>query len=1282
MNGQGRPQSTSTLWYRTLRLIAGLVLLVSCAPTVCHAAPTNIRIRVEWGGSESKLWRGSVAIPGGQFSDLRLLSVDADQSGAYVNEGERILIYPRFANEFSGFETIVTGSPDDVVQVSLTSDLDSSKPQPFEISIAQLIEKDFETKLDGGAKLTIKRCESDGIRIRFPGDSMVFSPGERPKIDILAHHVNVKADVTLRARFRLREENSQRRDVTEFWNQGDDLWSRTETIRIDENGQSTPLTGIELPIPDREGSFNLTIDLAHRLPQMGTVERRTIQFVVVDPRRPPLFGGSLGSVVTEFNPAADPNWFDRLTQLPQWSLLPSTKRGPWSNMPPTIWQHLEKAWTKIEQDGWIGYTLPIDQPNIPHILEVEFPAGVEQDVGVSIVEPEAIGELMRTHCETGVTIGDQDLMLPGVSASTETTKHRLVFWPKTTSPVVVISNRSRDGSVTFGKIRLEAFPQGLPSTQPTKGIRKRIAVLDGDMLQQMFFTRGSTSSDPSSTNVDSWPAFLAAGNRLAQYLRYAGYDGATIDVASRGSSLYPSDLLLPTPKFDRGILSSKRQDMFKKDVLELLLRIFDREGLTLIPSIEFATPLTELERVLAEGHDASAGIELTDINGRLGAELEEKPDHLAPYYNPVNQRVQTAMRRVTSELVDRYAHHLSFGGLNIDCKAAGFAQLPDSSWAFDKHTLRDFAQAVLPADSPWTEERLSKSLIEKIRSGEDTQLVQRWLQWRAYRLSGFYQSVADLVGKNGDELFLSMTDLMQTRPWQTDLRPALPRRATVENVLLELGLDVATLQQLNHLVLLRPNRIATLGHLGSQAVNLEVSEPDIQNSFQSNKSIASQFVYESREVSINGFDSRGPTRRTQNQFVSLASRVGADARRHLATSLAQHDDQWIFEGGRILPMGQEIELQSFFEVYRQLPNRKFKVIELEQSAPVVARIAYEADSAIAYFVNTSPWIAQSGIQWTAPSSTSVTVIGSEEEVLTRDLLDRSSFDVTIEPYGIVALRFDTGEVTLVGCRTELPVGVAKQLRVQLDEIVSRERRIEVTQPAHLLEDGGFEKTRINDAKQKNWIPQVNAGGTVETDYRTKASGSASLRLFASAAPVSVVSHDFAAPETGRLVVSLMHQAAEGQPMPRLEMQLESSHENYQPLHRFDRIGSGQFTKESVSFIDLPTDPNLRLRIRIDLVGEGEVWIDDIHLYDKWIVKDEKKVLQKIIQRAVHQGSKGDLAACFQTLSSYWPRFLLRHVPPAEVATLPERPVIPEPAPEPRSKPNRLFDLRRFVPRFR
>ena len=45
-----------------------------------------------------------------------------------------------------------------------------------------------------------------------------------------------------------------------------------------------------------------------------------------------------------------------------------------------------------------------------------------------------------------------------------------------------------------------------------------------------------------------------------------------------GSTIYPSRQIEPTPRHDTGVFFANGQDPVRKDVLELLFRLFDREG--------------------------------------------------------------------------------------------------------------------------------------------------------------------------------------------------------------------------------------------------------------------------------------------------------------------------------------------------------------------------------------------------------------------------------------------------------------------------------------------------------------------------------------------------------------------------------------------------------------------------------------------------------------------------------------------------------------------------------
>ena len=78
--------------------------------------------------------------------------------------------------------------------------------------------------------------------------------------------------------------------------------------------------------------------------------------------------------------------------------------------------------------------------------------------------------------------------------------------------------------------------------------------------------------------------------------------------------------------------------------------------------------------------------------------------------------------------------------------------------------------------------------------------------------------------------------------------------------------------------------------------------------------------------------------------------------------------------------------------------------------------------------------------------------------------------------------------------------------------------------------------------------------------------------------------------------------------------------------------------------DLPLEGLTDIQIGFDLMGEGDVYIDQVSIYDLWFADNERDELVKNIATANIQLSSGQLADCERFLSSYWSRFLQDHVP--------------------------------------
>jgi hypothetical protein len=78
--------------------------------------------------------------------------------------------------------------------------------------------------------------------------------------------------------------------------------------------------------------------------------------------------------------------------------------------------------------------------------------------------------------------------------------------------------------------------------------------------------------------------------------------------------------------------------------------------------------------------------------------------------------------------------------------------------------------------------------------------------------------------------------------------------------------------------------------------------------------------------------------------------------------------------------------------------------------------------------------------------------------------------------------------------------------------------------------------------------------------------------------------------------------------------------------------------------DLPASELSELRVGIDLMGPGDVAIDDLAAYDLWFHDNERDELVKQLGLAGFQLGHGRLLESHRFLDGYWPRFLEEFVP--------------------------------------
>ena len=108
-----------------------------------------------------------------------------------------------------------------------------------------------------------------------------------------------------------------------------------------------------------------------------------------------------------------------------------------------------------------------------------------------------------------------------------------------------------------------------------------------------------------------------------------------------------------------------------------------------------------------------------------------------------------------------------------------------------------------------------------------------------------------------------------------------------------------------------------------------------------------------------------------------------------------------------------------------------------------------------------------------------------------------------------------------------------------------------------------------------------------------------------------------------------------------------------------------------------------MRVRVDLMGAGEVWADDVQLFDLAFNESELRALYKLLTLADLNLQNGQVGDCLKLLSGYWPRFLMQNVPvgPAPPA-LAARPDAPPPADDkpPDAQPSGWMDrIKGYLP---
>src|SRR5262245_54931863 len=686
MFGQGCPQCHGRRMCRlwpVIRFIGAQALVSGLLCTfglrAIAAELVDVRVRIAWGGGEARSWQGTIRLSEGKLSELTPLGLEPDTPGSLLLvDPTTVRVAARSPRSYDGFDVRVQAPSNALLRVQLGADA-AAGGQSVEVPVTRIV-RDF-TQLDLDERknrLLAQRSPGDALRVNFSYPSLIFAPGEKFQLDVQPQQLELSAGATYLLSAALcparTEENS---------------WSEEHEVKLEEPNVARQVH-LTVPLPEQEGVYDLRLSLYPKrltssIVRGKAIATRKVQLVVVSPVKQGNAPTGAWQSAFEIDPA-NPKWWERMAVLPSWTRLPTAPR-PVESGPATTRVHMGRTWVELPRHAWQAYPLSITTPGAPHVVEVEYPSDLEQTLSISLVEPNAAGYVGPIGLDSGI-----DVPQPAAGHKAGVRRHRLLCWPQTRTPYLLLVNRSEERNATFGKIDIQAGPWSLPPLSiPTSNFATRTlaAYYDKPLFAENF--TGAEALDPTSLRgFDDWLTFTSSGLRLVETLQHSGHNALILTAACEGSAIYPSRMLEPTPKYDSGAFFESGQDAVRKDVLELLFRLCDRSGLALIPGVQFAGPLPALEAIRqSDGADA-VGLEPVGPDGRSPASRNRGLATNGVYYNALDDRVQKAMTAVVAELAERYGHHASFGGVAVQLSAEGYALLPDETCSLDDVTVARF----------------------------------------------------------------------------------------------------------------------------------------------------------------------------------------------------------------------------------------------------------------------------------------------------------------------------------------------------------------------------------------------------------------------------------------------------------------------------------------------------------------------------------------------------------------------------------------------------------------
>jgi hypothetical protein len=266
---------------------------------------------------------------------------------------------------------------------------------------------------------------------------------------------------------------------------------------------------------------------------------------------------------------------------------------------------------------------------------------------------------------------------------------------------------------------------------------------------------------------------------------------------------------------------------------------------------------------------------------------------------------------------------------------------------------------------------------------------------------------------------------------------------------------------------------------------------------------------------------------------------------------------------------------------------------------------------------------------------------------------RQPWATPLGPYEISVMRIPIAGAKIVDVQIANET-TNNELAAKLADLNNRD----LTAPSNYqgLSNPSFEPSASGN-RLVGWHLSANSGkATVELDAKNPQDGKSCLYFRSEGVWATVESDPFPATPTGQLAMTAYARGQNLEPGTELRLVVEVDCDG-QPYRRGARVpADAEWGKPfAISVPDLPLESRGQMRIAFELTGRGEIWLDNVKLYNLLFPltfysgsQGDCLQLTQQIHAAKTAFEAGQITDCNRIIDGYWPRFILAYRPPTQL----------------------------------